>query len=121
MKPLKYNYNNQTGMYRHRIIIQQRIITQDELLQDIEEYIEWGKPWAMIKTSKNDESISAGQESTQYSKRFVIKYSASLQGFIDGEHTSFEVVHKGIIYNVKEAVNDNDLNETITIYCEGRA
>lgn len=120
MKPNRYNYNSQTGMYRHKILIRQRVITQDELLQEIEDYIEWGNYWAMVKTSKNKDSFSAGQESTEYSKRFVVKYSASLQGFIDSEHTSFEIVQNGITYDVKEAIDDNDLHNTITIYCEVR-
>lgn len=120
MKPQKYNYNNQTGMYRHKILIRQRIVTQDELLQDIDDYVDWGRPWAMVKTSKNEEINENGQEQTKVQKRYVIRYSKSLQAFIDAEKTSFEVVHNGVVFDVKEAVNDNDLNENITIYVEGQ-
>ena len=118
MKPQKYNYNNQTGMFRNKITIRQRTLEVDELLQEIETFVDYGTFWAMVKTSKTDESITAAQESTKIQKRFVVKYSKSLDVFIGAEKTSFEVVHKGIIYDVKEAIDDNDLHETITIYCE---
>lgn len=120
MRKNNYNYNNQTGMYRNKILLRQRVVTQDELLQDIEDYVDWGRPWAMIKTSKNSEAIENGQEQTKVQKRYVIRYSKELQSFIDAEKTSFELVHNGIVYDVKEAIDDNDLHDTITIYCEGR-
>lgn len=120
MKKNNYNYNNQTGMFRHKILLRQRVITTDDLLQEIETYEDYGSPWAMIKTSKSNEVIEAAQEKMKIQKRFVIKYSKKYDEFIDSEKTSFEVVHKGITYDVKEAINDNDINETITIYAEGR-
>lgn len=120
MKPNRYNYNNQTGMYRNKILLRKRTVTQDELLQDIETFEDYGHHWAMVKTSKNQEELTADQEQTKISKRYVIKYAKSLQRFIDDEHTSFEVIHNNVIFDVKEAIDDNDLHETITIYCEGR-
>jgi len=120
VKSNKYNYNNQTGMYRNKILLRQRVVVQDELLQDIEDYADYGTFWAMVKTSKNNETIVAGQESTKIQKRYVLKYSSRLDDFINAEKTSFEVVHNGIIYDVKEAIDDNDLHDTITIYVEGR-
>lgn len=107
-------------MYREKILLRQRVVTQDELMQDIESYVDWGRPWAMVKTSRNGEVMSAAQEQMKIQKRYILKYSKSLDGFIDAEKTSFEIIHKGIAYDVKEAINDNDLNQTITVYVEGR-
>lgn len=120
MKKNNYNYNNQTGMYREKILLRQRTVAQDELMQDIESFEDWGSYWAMVKTSQNGEVMSAAQEQMKIQKRYVVKYSKSLDGFINAEKTSFEIIHKGITYDVKEAINDNDLNQTITIYVEGR-
>ena len=120
LKKNNYNYNNQTGMYREKILLRQRVVTQDELLQDIETYNDWGNYWAMVKTSKSNEVMSTAQEETRIQKRYVVKYSRSLDEFVNAEKTSFEIVHKGITFDVKEAINDNDLNQTITIYVEGR-
>ena len=120
MKPQNYNYNNQTGMYRHKIMLRQRVVIQDELLQDIESFIDYGTFWAMVKTSNSREQINSGQESTEIQKRYVLKYSKRLDEFINSEKTSFEVVHNGVVFDVKEAINDNDMNETITVFVEGR-
>ena len=120
MKQNKYNYNNQTGMYRNKILLRKRIVVQDELLQDIEDYEDYGTFWAMVKTSSNSEQVANGQESTEIKKRYVLKYSKKLDDFINAEKTSFEVLHNNVMFDVKEAVNDNNLNQTVTIYCEGR-
>lgn len=116
----KYNYNNQTGMYRHKVLLRQRSVAQDKYLNEIETYIDWGSYWAMVKSSVNNEVIEAGNEELRVLKRYVIKWSKKLANFLDTDHTSFELIHKGVTYDVKEAYNDNDLNRTITIYVEGR-
>ena len=120
MKPNKYNYNNQTGMYREKILIRQRIVTQDDLLQDKDDYDDYGTFWAMVKTSDNNEEVSNGSEKLVVKKRYVLKYSKRLEDFINAEKTSFEIVHKGVIFDVKKAIDDNDLHETITVFVEGR-
>ena len=120
MKPNKYNYNNQTGMYRHKILLRQRVVIVDDLLQEIESFQDYGSYWAMVKTARSNEVFSARQEQMEVQKRYVVKYSKSLEAFINAEKTSFEIVHNGVTYDVKEAINDNDMDETITIFVEGR-
>lgn len=119
MRDDKYNYNSQTGMFREKILLRRRTVIQDELLQDIETYEDWGSYFAMVKTLTNRERIEVGQEQLMYTKRYVIKYAKSLDKFIESDQASFEIVHKGITCEVKEAVNDNDLNKTITILAFG--
>lgn len=120
MKQFKYNENNHSGLYRHRILIRKRTLTTDELLQEIETFEDYGRYWAMIKTLKGSELMEAGREQTKVEKRFVVKYAKSLDGFINDEHTTFEVVQNGISYDVKSAINDDDMNATVTIVAEGR-
>lgn len=92
----------------------------DELLQEIESYSDYGKYWSMIKTIKGSEYISAAQEQFEKNVRFVIRYSKSLDVLIDTEKTSFEIVYKGVTYDVKDAVNDDEMNNTVTLVAEGR-
>lgn len=120
MKPNKYNYNNQTGMYRNKILLRQRVTELDDLMQEIETFVDYGTFWAMVKTSKNGELVENGQEQLRVQKRYVLKYSTRLADFINAEKTSFEIIHNGVIFDVKEAFDDNDLHETITVYVEGR-
>lgn len=63
--------------------------------------------------------MDAGREQTKVEKRYVLKYAKSLDEFIDSEHTSFEVVQNGVVYDVKSALNDDDMNITVTIVVEG--
>lgn len=121
MKDFKYNYNNQTGMYRERIKIMQCSTTVDDIGQEIESYVDRGSYWSMVKTFSNREELRNGSEKFAIDKRFVIKYNKGLDDFVDSEQNTFEVIHKGITYKVKEAINDNDLNETITIRLLGHA
>lgn len=92
----------------------------DELLQEIESYTDYGNYWSMIKTVKGSEYISVAQEQFEKTVRFVIRYSKSLDALITTEKTSFEIVYKGVTYDVKEAVNDDEMNNTVTIVAEGR-
>ena len=120
MKANKYNYNTQTGMYRNRILIRRRVLRVDELLQQIETFEDYGNFWAMIKTLKANEFIGSGNEETDNRKRFVIKYSKTLDEFIRSDVSTFEIVYKGNTYDVKGCVNDNELNETVTITADTR-
>lgn len=52
MKQFRYNENNHSGKYRHRILIRKRTLTKDELLQEIPSFEDYGHYWAMIKTLK---------------------------------------------------------------------
>lgn len=121
MKQFKYNENNHSGLYRHRILIRKRTLTTDELLQEIETFEDYGSYWAMIKTLKGSEIIGAAREQTKVEKRYVVKYAKSLDEFINDEHTTFEVVQKGVVYDVKSALNDDDMNNTVTIIVKGRS
>ena len=107
-------------MYRHKIFLRQTIRTVDELLQEIEIKVDHGSFWAMIKTLKGQEIIGAAQEQLKVQSRFIVKYSKSLETFIQSDKTSFEILYKNVIYDVTEVLNDNELNETITIVGEGR-
>lgn len=121
MKDYKYNYNNQTGMFRNKIQLLKTIQTVDDLHQDIESVEDFGFYWAMVKTNRARHLLEDGQDQTQYLKRYVIKYTKRLNDFLNSDHTNFKVLDKGIEYEVLEAVNDNDLNTTVTIYVRGYA
>ncbi|KGR89042.1 phage head closure protein [Lysinibacillus odysseyi] len=120
MKQFKYNENNHSGLYRHRILIRKRTTTVDELLQEIEVFEDYGYYWAMTKTLKGSEFIAAAKEQTENTVRFVVRYAKSLDEFIAAEKTTFEVVHNGITYDVQSAMNDDFINQTVTIVAEGR-
>lgn len=115
MKDNKYNYRNQSGMYRHKITLKKQTVIQDEYLQDIETFVDYGSYWARLITLKGDEVNRAAQEGQEITKRFVIRFTERLRDFVESEGTSFIIIHKGLTYDVKTALNDDEMNETITI------
>ena len=119
MKDNKYNYNNQTGMFRNLISINKLEIVQDEIMQDIEVASLYGRYWAMIKTNRAVDRFQSDEQTTEETIRFVIKYAKSLDEFINSDKTRFKISHKGNEYEVVEAINDNELNQTITILVRG--
>lgn len=119
MKPNKYNANFNSGSFRHRISIFKRTIEKDELFQEIEKFEEVCKLWSMIKTIKGQETVNA-DTSTINTSRFIVRYSKFLEDLFKEEKTSFEIHYKGITYDVKSVINDDEMNETFTIIAEGR-
>lgn len=115
MKDNKYNYNNQTGMYRNKILIQKQIIEIDARKQQTSKFVDYGYYFAMKKTQRADEIVVADTEKTNVVDRFVIKYSRRLDDLINDQGTSIRIVHKSLTYDVISAINDNGLNETITL------
>ena len=106
--------------FKHRIELFQRTTIIDELLQETETYESWGKLWADIKTIKGTEYIAAAQEKQNKTVRFVVRYSKPLERLLQADKTSFEIVYKSVTYDVKDAMNDDEMNKTVTIIAEGR-
>lgn len=119
MNENKYNRNNQSGLFRERIEVSRLINTVDRIRQQVESYEPVGTFWAMVKSYSNRERIDEGTEHFEIDKRFVIKYNRELLDIINENNNTFVVLHRGIMYDVKEAVNDNQLNKTITIRLRG--
>lgn len=115
MKPNKYNYHNQTGMFRNKILIQKLNIETDSRKQQISTFVDFGYYFAMKKTQKAEEVQTADNEKTNIVDRFIIKYSQRLNDLIDAEGTTIRIIHNDFVYDVISAVNDNGLNEHITV------
>ena len=118
MKTLKYSYNNQSGMFRHKILVQKQVIEIDARKQQTSRFVDFGFYYAMKKTQKADEVLSADREQTSIVDRFVIKYSKRLNELIEEQGTQIRVLHGSLIYDVVSAINDNGMNETITLIAE---
>lgn len=119
MRDFKYNYRSQSGMYRERITVQRLINNVDRIRQQVEQYETVQSFWAMVKTSSNREQIREGTEHFEIDKRFVVRYNGELMNILNSERNTFVILHEDIRYDVKEAINDNELNETITIRLRG--
>lgn len=120
MKPNKYNANTHTGRFNKRIALWGPVVTQDEIGNEIETFGEMRKVWAMIKTLKGSEYQAAAQSKAVNTTRFVVRYSVPLRDLFDAQRTKIEIRYKGVVYDIKSVINDDEMNETFTIVAEGR-
>lgn len=103
------------AQFNKRIILQKKEIELDDLLQEIETFVEYDPLWAMYKSSRASEVIESGREQMAKEGRFVVRWSKGLQQFINNERATFEILFNDRIYDVESAINDDEANKTITI------
>lgn len=110
MKPFKYNPNNHTGLYRHRITFQEKQKTEDDLGQEVEgEWEDVAQEWAMIKTMQGREYFEAAAAQAERTSRFVIHYRP-------GIHHDMRIIYDGRIFDISQPpINDDEMNVTLTI------
>ena len=111
MQPFKYNPNNHSGQFRHRITFQKFIGgVKDELGQYSEgEWQDDISAWAMIKTLKGREYFQAAATQSEAVSRFVIHYRKGIDG-------SMRLKYDGRVFDIIEPpINDDEMNKTLTI------
>lgn len=114
MKPFKYNPNQNTGSFRHRITFYSFEIIEDELGQQLERQIEHSKAWAAIKTVKGSEYLNAGTVRGELIYRFIIPY-------VPGITNDMKLSYNGRLFDIIEPpINDDELNKTLTIIAKER-
>lgn len=109
MKPNKYDQNNNTGKFRHRIIVQE--INPDAVNENgypIEQWETIKRPWAKIKTVKGSEFVAGNAEVNVEIKRFIIRPTSGLD-------EKQRIIHKGIIYDIEAILEDDEEEVTYTI------
>jgi SPP1 family predicted phage head-tail adaptor len=108
MQPFKYKPNNNSGTYRHRIDILHPVPIEDELGQEV---VQWGihkSIWAAIKTMQGREYFAAAATRSENTVRFIIRY-------VEDIDSSMRIGHKNNMYDIISVINDDELNETLTI------
>lgn len=119
MKPFKYNPNNHSGKFNHRITFQEIVegggVDEDGFPIDGWQNV---KPaWAMIKTIKGSESNSAASTQNEVVSRFVIHYTTDL-------HPDMRICYKKRsssqerIFSIQSIINDDEADITLTIMVE---
>lgn len=110
MQPFKYNPNNHSGLYRHRITFQRLATVKDQLGQETEgEWENVTNAWAMIKTLQGREYFAASQAQSERTSRFIIPYQRGIDGDmrIKYGNRTFDIV--------QPPINDDEMNKTLTI------
>lgn len=94
--------------FKHRITLKETTTILDELLQEIEEVVEFGSFWADIKTVQGKEFHAAGQTALKNTVRFIMRY-------VPGVNNNMKIEYNGELYEIEEILNDNMNNKTLTI------
>lgn len=116
MQPFKYNSNNHSGKFNHRITFQEVVPNSgvNENGFPIDAWQDVKSAWAMIKTVKGSEFNSAASTQNEVISRFVIHYTESL-------HPDMRIVYKkkptddDRFFNIESIINDDEADKTLTI------
>lgn len=108
MKPFKYNPNNHSGKFNHRITFQEFGNGKDSDGFPIEDWQDVISAWAMIKTLKGNEYFAASSTQNENSMRFVIHYATGL-------HPDMRILYKERIFSIESIINDDEEDKTMTI------
>lgn len=100
------------GQFRHRINIQEPVITRDSLGQEEITWEDVKMLWCMIKTVQGREYIAAAATQTEKTTRFVVRYTTGID-------ESMRIVHKEKVYEIESVINDDEMNKTLTIIGRG--
>lgn len=115
MQPFKYNPNNHSGKFNHRIVFQQFDNEgKDSDGFPIEQWVDVKSAWAMIKTVKGSEYFSASSTQNEAVSRFVIRYT-------EGLHPDMRITYKKKptsterTFSIESIINDDEADKTLTI------
>ncbi|WP_124728807.1 phage head closure protein [Staphylospora marina] len=95
--------------FRHRITFQEYVTTEDELGQQIGQWVDVHTCWAAIKTIQGREYVAAGAERNEGMIRFVVRYTPGIS-------PTMRISYKGRIFDINFVVNDDERNKTMTIF-----
>lgn len=102
----------QPGNFNCRIIIQKRGIIENEVGEQVKDWVQYKKIWAKKQRLKAQTSTVNGKETITYAYRFIVRYRTDIE-------EDMMLIYKGIAYDIKHVnpINDIDLYET-HIDCE---
>lgn len=109
MQPFKYRNRINSGLFRNRIQFLQSTTVEDELGQKETSWDQYKSVWAMIKTVRGSEYVAAAADQAELTYRFVVP-------FTPGISKDMRIDYNGRIFDIIEPpINDDELNETLTI------
>ncbi|TYR75581.1 head-tail adaptor protein [Rossellomorea vietnamensis] len=108
MQPFKYTPNLNSGQLRHKIRFQKLEGVEDELGQYRESWVDGESAWCMIKTMQGREYFAAAASQSENTYRFVIRYRPGID-------SSMRVIYNGRTFNIESAINDDEMNKTLTL------
>jgi SPP1 family predicted phage head-tail adaptor len=98
------------GELRQRVILQKKEITEDELKQQYETWMDTATVWASVEPLSGREYFAAGQVNSEISVKVTIRYRKDVT-------PDMRVVFGGKVYETLSVINLKERCETLVMMC----
>lgn len=99
------------GELRHRVILQRKTVTEDELKQQTESWTDIATVWASIEPLSGREYFAAKQVNSEISAKITIRYRK-------GINSAMRVLFGGRIFEVQSVTNPEERCKSLILLCE---
>lgn len=100
------------GRLRHRIAIEQQVLTDDGAGGVTEEWVEIAAPYAAVIPLGGDELFAAQQTMPRVSHRIEMRYMHDI------ESSTMRVVFRERVFDIEAVLNIDERDRELHLYCE---
>jgi SPP1 family predicted phage head-tail adaptor len=98
------------GDLRHRVVLQRKEITEDELKQQSEAWVDIATVWSAIEPLSGREYFAAKQVNAEVSAKITIRYRKDVS-------PDMRVIYDGRIFEVLSVINPKERRESLVLMC----
>ncbi len=99
------------GNLRHRVVLQKKVVTEDEIKQQSEVWNDYAYVWASIEPISGREYFAARQESAEVTARITIRYLKDVT-------PDMQVLFGNRAFEVVSVINPKETNESLILMCK---
>ena len=99
------------GKLKHRVILQRKEITEDELKQQTETWVDFAYVWAAIQPLSGREYFSARQENAEITARITIRHLKDIK-------PNMRVLFDEKVYEILSVINPDERNASLVLMCK---
>ena len=98
------------GELRHRIVLQNKVVTEDELKQQSETWTDVVTIWACVEPLSGKEYFAAKQTNAEVSVKFTLRY-------LNGVKPDMRVAFKDRFFEIKTIIDPKEKNRSLVLMC----
>ncbi len=99
------------GRLRHRVRIEQPVLTPDGMGGSTKAWQELATVWAEIVAISSGEAVLAGKLTPRIARRFRLRYRADITA-------AMRLVYEGRVFNILSVINENEADAMLEILAE---
>ena len=98
------------GKLKHRVILQRKEITEDELKQQTETWVDFAYVWAEVQPLSGREYFAAKQENAEVTTRITIRHLKDVK-------PDMRVLFNEKVYEILSVINPYERNVSLVLMC----